>query len=397
MKKIIVIVFAVFTSFAISQTKQIIFETGNLASVLAKAEKENKLIFIDAFTTWCGPCKKMSKEVFTSDTVANYFNKNFVNYKFDMEKGEGIEFAKKYQVNCYPNLLVLDGKGTIVHRGAGYMKPSEFIAFAKAGASNDKNFYALKTNFEKAGISENSINDYISLMEGACLDASETVTKYLQSAKEEDLINKTNWILIKDNVTDINSREVNYLIKNYKAFESKYNKEVEDKIVKLGLGYFSNHLKAKELDKVAFEKSKQDFLKLNWPYSDRIIFDTELRLNKRFNKPAYFEMASKPEFLRYNTNNAGALNSMAWTFYEEVSDKKQLEAASNMAKHATELEPHYMYLDTYAAVLFKSENYKEAETQANKAIEAAKTEKMSSEDFKETTELLKKIKAKLKG
>jgi thioredoxin-related protein len=397
MKKYGIIFFLLLTGVCFSQNKQIVFELGNLESVLQKAAKENKLIFIDAYTTWCGPCKKMSKEVFTTDTVANYFNRTFVNYKFDMEKGEGIEFAKKYNVNCYPNLLVIDSKGNIVHRGAGYMKPMEFIAFAKASFSSDENFIGKKNFYENTSLNEKTIIEYISLMDGACLDPSPAVAKYLSSVKEEDLSTKTNWELIRDNVNDIDSREIKYLLKNYKAFELKYNKEVEDKISKLGLTYFSEHLRSKELDKVAFEKTKQDFLKLNWPYSDRIVFETELRLNKRFNKPIYFEMAAKPEFLTYNSSNVAALNSMAWTFYEEVTDKKQLEAAVNMAKRACELEDYYMHLDTYAAVLFKAEKYKEAETQAIKAIETAKKEKMSEAEYKETSELLKKIKAKLKG
>ena len=397
MKKNLFIALTLLSAFAFSQNKQIIFETGNFASVLAKAEKENKLIFVDAFTTWCGPCKKMSKEIFTMDTVANYYNKNFINYKFDMEKGEGIEFAKKYQVQCYPNLLVLNSKGDLVHRGAGFMKGPDFISFAKDAASSDNNFYALKANYEKSGVTEKTIVNYISLMEGACLDASDLVSKYLKSVKDEDLSNEVNWTLLRDNVTDINSREVAYLIKNYREFELKYNTQVEDKISKLGLMYFSNHLRAKELDKVAFEKSKQEFIKLNWPFSERIVFETDLRLNKRFNKPAFFEMAAKPEFLTYNTKNAGALNSMAWTFYEEVTDKKQLEAAVKMAKQACELENSYGFLDTYAAVLFKAGNYSEAEIIAQKAIENAKQSKLTSEEYKETTDLLAKIKAKIKG
>ncbi|MEI8137419.1 MAG: thioredoxin domain-containing protein [Bacteroidota bacterium] len=397
MKKNLFIALTLLSAFAFCQNKQIIFETGNFASVLTKAEMENKLIFVDAFTTWCGPCKKMSKEIFTMDTVANYYNKNFINYKFDMEKGEGIEFAKKYQVQCYPNLLVLNSKGELVHRGAGYMKGPDFISFAKDAASTDNNFYALKANYEKSGLTEKTIVNYISLMEGACLDASDLVSKYLKSVKDEDLSNEVNWTLLRDNVTDINSREVAYLVKNYREFELKYNTQVEDKISKLGLMYFSNHLRAKELDKVAFEKSKQEFIKLNWPFSERIVFETDLRLNKRFNKPAFFKMASKPEFLIYNTKNAGALNSMAWTFYEEVTDKKQLEAASNMAKQACEIEGTYANTDTYAAVLFKAGNYKEAEVQAEKAIEKAKKNKMTSDEYKDTSDLLVKIKAKIKG
>jgi thioredoxin-related protein len=212
MKKYGIILFLLLSGVCFSQTKQIVFELGNLESVLQKAAKENKLIFIDAYTTWCGPCKKMSKEVFTTDTVANYFNRTFVNYKFDMEKGEGIEFAKKYNVNCYPNLLVIDSKGTVIHRGAGYMKPMEFIAFAKASFSSDENFIGKKNYYENTSLNEKTIIEYISLMEGACLDPSAAVTKYLQTAKEEELVNTTNWVLIRDNVTNIDSREIKYLL-----------------------------------------------------------------------------------------------------------------------------------------------------------------------------------------
>ncbi len=380
-----------------AQSKQITFETGNLASVFSRAEKEGKYIFIDAYTVWCGPCKKMSKETFTKDTVATYFNKTFVNYKLDMEKGEGIEFAKKYQVNCYPNLLIIDSKGNLVHRAAGYMGTKEFISFAQAAQTADKNFSALKTDFEKTGITERNINDYINLLDGACLDASEGVLQYLSTLKKESLINKTNWDLLKDHVTDVNSREVKYLIANYSEFEARYHKEVENKILKLGLSYFSEYLKAKEFNKIAFEKTKSEFLQLNWPYSNKIMFETELKLNKRFNKPAYYAMAAQPDFFTYNGDNASALNSMAWTFYEEVTDKTQLEAAVKAAKRASELEPDYMHFDTYAAILYKSGNYKEAETEAEKAIDKAKLAKMGADEYKETTDLLKKIKAKIKS
>ena len=397
MKKLFLVTLLALIIKGFGQSKQIVFESGNLASVLARAEKENKLIFIDAYTTWCGPCKQMSKNIFTKDTVADFFNQNFIDYKLDMEKGEGIDFAKKYEVNCYPNLLILNSKGNLVHRAAGSMNERDFIAFAKAASVPGKNFYDLKNGYEKNGLTEKTITDYILLMDNACLDASENVSRYLQGVNENELSNKVNWELIRDNVTDINSREIKYLLKNYQEFESKYNQEVEAKITKLGVSYFSTYLKAKEFDKAGFEKTKEEFLNLKWPYANHIVFDTELKLNKRFNKQAYYAIASQPEFLKYNNNNVAVLNSVAWTFYEEVTDKTQLEAAVKMAKRASEVETNYMHLDTYAAVLFKAGNYNEAEIQANKAIEKAKLQKMNANDYKETSDLLKKIKEKQKS
>ena len=62
--------------------------------LLSQAKKEDKLIFIDAYTTWCGPCKMMDAKVFSDSQVAQAFNERFINAKFDMEKGEGISLGQ---------------------------------------------------------------------------------------------------------------------------------------------------------------------------------------------------------------------------------------------------------------------------------------------------------------
>src|SRR3989339_764670 len=71
------------------------FETGSWKEVLEKARTEKKLVFIDVYTSWCGPCKLMAKDIFPSKSVGDVFNKNFINYKIDAEKGEGVAIAKK--------------------------------------------------------------------------------------------------------------------------------------------------------------------------------------------------------------------------------------------------------------------------------------------------------------
>ena len=70
------------------------FKELSLQVALALAGKEIMMIFIDFYTTWCGPCKMMSSEVFTQEQVGTYFNRVFVNMKVDAEKGEGVELAK---------------------------------------------------------------------------------------------------------------------------------------------------------------------------------------------------------------------------------------------------------------------------------------------------------------
>ncbi|MES2455806.1 MAG: thioredoxin family protein [Bacteroidota bacterium] len=53
---------------SIAQSKQkngIHFFTGNWKSLLNEADKQHKLIFVDVYTDWCVPCKRMDKEVFS--------------------------------------------------------------------------------------------------------------------------------------------------------------------------------------------------------------------------------------------------------------------------------------------------------------------------------------------
>jgi hypothetical protein len=80
----------------------------------------------------------MSKNVFTNDTVAEYFNANFINAKIDMEAGEGIDIARLYNVNIYPSLLFINGQGQLVHRAVGALEPGPFIELAKDAQNPDK-------------------------------------------------------------------------------------------------------------------------------------------------------------------------------------------------------------------------------------------------------------------
>ncbi|MFT5724990.1 MAG: thioredoxin-related protein [Bacteroidia bacterium] len=98
----------------------------------ALAKKENKLIFIDAYTTWCGPCKRMARTVFKEKAVGDYYNEHFVNLKIDMETAQGLFIGKKYTVQYYPTYLFIKPDGTLVKKAGGATKSSTFIGFGKS-------------------------------------------------------------------------------------------------------------------------------------------------------------------------------------------------------------------------------------------------------------------------
>lgn len=117
---------------------QMTFESSDWTSVLTKAKQEKKLIFVDAYTEWCGPCKMMARNTFPDKEVGKYFNANFVNYKLDMEKGEGLTFANTYKVNAYPTLMFIKPDGTVLQKVLGYREPASFLKEGEAAVSKFK-------------------------------------------------------------------------------------------------------------------------------------------------------------------------------------------------------------------------------------------------------------------
>lgn len=105
----------------------------NVSIVEAKkiAEKEGKLLFVDAHAVWCGPCKMLSKKTFPDKDLGAYFNENFVNVKVDVDQAEGREFASKYSISSIPVLLFLKPNGEIVKQEIGFLDAKQLLKVAK--------------------------------------------------------------------------------------------------------------------------------------------------------------------------------------------------------------------------------------------------------------------------
>lgn len=95
------------------------FEQGDFNDALTKSASLNKPIFIDFNTTWCVPCLSFTKQVLTDKEVGEYMNQAFINLKFDAEKGEGKKLSKKYNIQGYPTLLIIDSNGKLIEEIGG--------------------------------------------------------------------------------------------------------------------------------------------------------------------------------------------------------------------------------------------------------------------------------------
>ena len=130
-KAIYTLLFLIAISFNAQSKTGINFQTKNLEEAKKLAKQENKLIFIDLYTTWCGPCKLMKKNTFPDADLGEFFNKNFISLYIDAEK-EGIELAKKFKIVNYPSFLFLDENGELVQYDYGYYNAKQFLTVGKS-------------------------------------------------------------------------------------------------------------------------------------------------------------------------------------------------------------------------------------------------------------------------
>ena len=392
MKKIIVIISSVFSFALFSQNRSMEFDHGTWNEALAKATKENKPVFVDAYTTWCGPCKWMTKNVFTNDTVADFYNKNYVCVKMDMEKGEGVDLAKQWGVKAYPTLLFFDSKGDLIHRACGSMENQKFIQLGKDATDPAKQFKTKKKLVESGKASNQAKADYIVAMSKACMDYEEELKTYFVSQKETDLLSQENWYLMNWLVKDPYSREFQYLLSNKTAFQKIHTEDSVNKKIENVYSGSLYGLSYKDDDE-KFAKMKEEVRKSGIVNSEKIILSADMSFYAHKKDWDNYAKSSVNYIDKYALNNADVLNNVAWGFYENVSDKTMIEYALRWAKKSIDIKQDYANTDTYAALLYKSGNTKDAKTQAEKAIELAKKE---NTDYKGTQELLDKINTGIK-
>jgi thiol:disulfide interchange protein len=121
-----------------SNKEGIIFASKTWEEVPAEAQKMGKFIFVDAYASWCAPCKQLKSTTFKNKSVASFFNTHFVNVSIDMEQGEGPELADRWLVNAYPTLIIFNPQGKMVLRQEGYMTARDLLVFGRQALSLPK-------------------------------------------------------------------------------------------------------------------------------------------------------------------------------------------------------------------------------------------------------------------
>ncbi len=227
-KAIFLVLLLFFTAAGFSQQEAGIhfIEGEKWNEVLKMAQEQNKYIFMDCYTSWCGPCKALSKDIFTLEEVGDFFNARFVNVKYDMEKGEGKELKKLYENNIigYPTLLLIDKDGKVVHQMAGFQQASELIAGMKAGMEG-RSLFAYRERYVAGQRDLNFIKAYVNALNGAFLreDVEKVVGEYVKSIPVEKLQEKEVWELVGEHIKNPYSPQFEYVVFNLDKMAVRLN------------------------------------------------------------------------------------------------------------------------------------------------------------------------------
>lgn len=102
-----------------------LFRPLSLEQALAVAADEDKIVFVDFFTTWCGPCKKLDETTWRDERVVRWLGEHAVSLKIDAEENE--ELAARYRVRAYPTMVFIDPDGSELGRLVGYEDADSFL------------------------------------------------------------------------------------------------------------------------------------------------------------------------------------------------------------------------------------------------------------------------------
>lgn len=222
---------------------------------LEKSKATGKKLFIDCYTKTCGPCKYMVKYIFPLKEVGDYFNDNYVCIMKDMEEGDGIDIARKYNVQVYPTYLILNEDGSIYCRldGGAVSSPEEnFVQKVKDAID----LAELNRKYLSGTKDQAFLEKYIHFLQNHDKNQLQKVmSETMPQMGVKKLSEPQNWNLIKNEITNIDTPLFRYLLNNRKGFAKRIGqKEVEEKI----MSTYQNEFRVFKMMGIDFEKRMVD-------------------------------------------------------------------------------------------------------------------------------------------
>ncbi len=365
------------------------FYPGTFEQAIAQARQDNKPVFLDAYTTWCVPCQRMDRQVFTDPEVGRFYNDNYISVKMDMDKPEAKKIIQAYGVKYFPTFLYFDTNGEALHKISGECDAFTLKQHGEEAMDAQKQYFTLMKAHESGNASTEQLHNLARSMINSGHFQYEDMTAISNAylATQSDLTSPKNMDYIMLTAYEQESTAFQSMVKNKDLYLDIYgdNRFIE----KLrNVTQYSINVAAALKD----EAMMNDILKFN---RDNIPTFAGF-INSRL-KASYYEQTEEWDkyapaagaFLEtYGKRDPDIINQIAWNFYEKVDDADQLTKALNWIERAIGMKEDYFFLDTKAALLFK---LGEKEKALKVCAESIKIAEKWGDEPKLTMELMRKM------
>jgi len=344
-------------------------------TALENAKKEGKPLFVMLYADWCPHCNLMKTEVLSDPTVIDFLNKNFVCTYKNIEKEEGIALKEKFNTKSLPTFLFIDSNETLIYALKGEMKKPEFQnelnnalnpkmqlphlekQFLADPSNSDKFFYYLNTLRKGKDRTELSIPTHI----------------YLNTQSDKQLVSELNWRVIANGVTDIKSREFQYVLNHQKEFatvasQSRVDRKIESIVNELLRPLVDN------LDTVNYYKQREVAKSIRLQKTDSLVFKYDLTLAERTEKWNFYKKVTLEDTQKLVWNDASFLKDIGNTYFKHIKDTESLKKAISWVDRSLELN------DSYDGNLLEAKLYNKIKNK-KKALEYAKNAKAIAKEM----------------
>ena len=403
MKKLILL-FLLVPLLGIAQDKGTHFEHGlSWVQVKEKAKKENKYLFVDCFTTWCGPCKYMTSTIFPQEKVGDFFNKNFVNVKVQFDKtkddtedvkkwyADAEAMSKQYSIRAYPTFLIFSPQGELVHRLVGGGEADEFIAKAQKALNPETQYYTQLKKYQAGNATPETLRQLAYVASEAYDQENSDKISAAYLATQKDLYTKENLEFLSRFTNNSKSKGFQLMLAEPKRVDAVLGAGKADEIVSRVIlqEEFYPKLRTPTLNYdslVAVTTAK--YPTVNLTKSTDMLGVQFYQSIKAWDK---FQSAVLAYMKKYGSEvNPQMLNSFAWTVFENCKDPDCVSSALAWSKRSVDQtqEKEPAFLDTYANLLYKLGKKDEAIVAQQKAVNlVAATEKPA---YQNTLDKMKK-------
>ena len=301
-KNILLITILSFVGIQVVSSQGIEFFHGTWEEALEKAKTENKILFVDSYTTWCGPCRRLKKNIFPLKQAGDVFNKHFINVKMNMETQEGMKFGMTYPVGAYPTLYFIAPDGKVVLKKVGGKDLDGLLELAKQALKSYDKSPDLAIEWEKGNRDYNFVLKYVKALNTAGKPTNKVALDYLREKKGLSKDKKA--VLLFEATYECDSKLFEMMTerKYFKLIKEIYSeREIADKI-------YNSCWKT-------FEKSME--------YEVEELGDEAKKKMKKYNKKQYKEFIKKIDLVHAeNENDIDKYIKAAKKYFKVLSDSE---------------------------------------------------------------------------